>query len=141
MARWISALCIVLLTACSSPLDLDVDRSTTFNDNIVHPKRISLLYYFGDSAYEAIYIDPAFLQSIDIDTSQNPVLLTIPQFNTPQFACSASATFTPIVRGFGFSVTDFPCNERIVDIVNRSTFFDVEVLRLDGRRLDYQWQA
>lgn len=141
MSLWLGAALAVLLTACSSPLDLDVDRTTMFNDDIVHPSRISLLYYFGDSAYEAIYVDPAFLQSIDIDTSTNPVLLTIPQFNTPLFPSTATETFTPMVRAFGFSVTKFPCNERIMDVINRSTFFSVEVLHQDGRRQDYQWQA
>lgn len=129
----------IMLTACSSPLDLDVDRDAAFRDNILHPRRMSLFYYFGDSAYEAIYIDPALLESVEIDTTTRPYLITIPQLNTPLFSCTASETFSPIVQGFGFTTIRQPCNERIVDIVNRSTFMNVEALHRDGSRKEYLW--
>jgi len=130
---------LLALTSCSSPLDLDVDREMSYRDDIVHPRRMSLLYYFGDSAYEAIYIDPALLASIEIDTATRPFVVTIPQLNTPLFACSASEAFSPIIQGFGFSTIAQPCNERIVDIVNRSTFMNVETLQRDGSRREYLW--
>lgn len=129
----------VFVVGCSSPLELDVDRSMAYNDGTVHPTRVSLLYYFGDSAYEAIYIDKSLLESMVIDTSQSPYRITIPQFTTPMFSCTANWDYTPLVKGFGLSVDAQPCDEVVVDVVNRRTYVNVEMKHMDGRRADYLW--
>jgi hypothetical protein len=129
----------LIIVGCSTPLDLDVDRSMVYNDGTVHPKRVSLLYYFGDSAYEAIFIDKTLMESIVIDTSSSTYRITIPQMATPMFSCTANWDYTPLVKGFGFSVDRQECDENVIDVVNRRTYVNVEMKHVDGRRADYLW--
>lgn len=130
---------LVIVSACSSPLDLDVDRTLTFDDGLVQPKRMSLLYYYGDSAYEALYVDTTFLSTVLIDTTIRPYRVTIPQMNTPIFPCSATADHSPLIRGFGFSVSRHPCNEQLTAIANPYTYVNVELLDNNGRRSNQDW--
>ena len=67
IALMIAVGAVVLLHACSSPLDLDVDRTKNYPDGGTHPTRLSLYYYFGDSAYEAIVTDTLLLNNIWIE--------------------------------------------------------------------------
>lgn len=129
----------VFVVGCTSPLELDVDRSMAYNDGTVHPTRMSLLYYFGDSAYEAIFIDKTLMESVVIDTSTTPFRITIPQLSTPMFSCTANWDFTPLVKGFGLSVDAQACDEIVQDVVNRRTYVNVEMKHMDGRHADYLW--
>ncbi len=79
--------------SCTSPLELDVDRDATFIDGSAHPKRVSVYYHFADSAYEAIIVDPAWLETVWIERNAAPgtsdgyaYTVTIPQlvFEIPQ---------------------------------------------------------
>ena len=130
---------IVVISACSSPLELDVDRTLSYNDGLVQPKRMSLLYYYGDSAYEALYVDTTFLSTVLIDTTTRPYRVTIPQMNTPLFPCRATADQTPLVRGFGFSITKHPCTEQLTAIANPYTYVSVELLDNNGRNSEQDW--
>lgn len=118
--------------ACSSPLDLDVDRSIKYVDDVVSPHRATLFYYFADSAYEAIYADPRLLNGIRIDTSVTPARISISQIVSPRFSAVASAQHPVMVEAFGFGLHDYPADESIRDVINGSTFLNVNLLQSDN---------
>lgn len=133
MTRFLSILLFSLtLGACSSPLELDVDRSMKYVDDVVSPHRATLFYYFADSAYEAIYSDPRLLSGIRIDTSSTPAKITISQIVSPRFAAQPSPNQPVMVEAFGFGLHDHPTDEVVRDVVNGSTFLNVNLLQSDN---------
>jgi len=131
---------ILFVVSCSSPLELDVDRTMTYTDGVVSPFRATLLYYFGDSAYEAIYSDLRLLQSIKIDTMKHPSRITIQQLNSPRFATAPSAQYPVMIQAFGFGLHDQPADEVVRDIVNGFTFLNVDLLQTDNTTSrNYLW--
>ncbi|MCX6139807.1 MAG: hypothetical protein NTX15_03095 [Candidatus Kapabacteria bacterium] len=101
----------VVLYACKTPLELDVDRTKAYTDGAVHPMRLSMFYYFGDSAYEAIVTDTAFLNTIWIEKNSTPYRLTIPrlEFSLPD-TIRGSSDSVPFVRKFCFATDNTMCN-------------------------------
>ncbi len=98
-------LALAVLGGCESPMELDVDRTEQYMDGSVHPTRLSLYYYFGDSAYEAIVVDTSFLNTIWISKGTEPWTITIPQFNfTLSDSMQATPEHSPLVREFSFSI-------------------------------------
>jgi hypothetical protein len=128
----ISLVLISALGSCSSPLDLDVDRSVRYIDNVVSPHRAALFYYFADSAYEAIYSDARLLGGIKIDTSVTPARISIVQINSPRFLAVPSFSQPVMVEAFGFGLHDHPADETVRDVVNGSTFLNVNLLQSDN---------
>lgn len=95
---------LLLTVGCQSPMDLDVDRQQWYSDDALNPKRLSLYYYFGDSAYEAIVTDTSFLNQIWLERSTKPWQITIPEFIfSLGDTIHATLGTTPLVRQFSFS--------------------------------------
>jgi len=132
---------VTLIASCTSPLDLDVDRSMRYLNGEVPVKRASLYYYYADSSYEVIYSDTALLNTIVIDTLSVPMRVTIPRLATPQFGCMPTPTETPIVNAFSFSVDHMMANDSSSSCVNSKTYFNAKHMDLFGTTNDYQWFA
>lgn len=133
---------MLLLGACSSPLDLDVDRTKNYPDGGTHPTRLSLYYYFGDSAYEAIVTDTTLLHKIWIERGSNPYRITIPtlEFHLPD-TIKASPQFTPFVRAFAFSSTDVLCDGQFTMCTSPLTWLAGEYLTQQGTWESFQWST
>lgn len=133
---------VLLLGACSSPLDLDVDRTKHYPDGGTHPKRLSLYYYYGDSAYEAIVTDTTLLHKIWIERGSTPYRITVPslEFHLPD-TIKASPQFTPFVRAFAFSSTAVPCDGQFVMCTSPSTWLAGEYLTQRGTWEPFQWST
>jgi len=128
--------------SCQSPIDLDVARRKVFTDSAVHPTRLSLYYYYGDSAYEAIVSDTAFLSTIWIERASTPFLITIPrlQFALPD-TVRGTATSTPFVRSFCFSSEKKLCNGVFTMCKSTNSWLAGEYLTTLGLWIPFSWQA
>ena len=133
---------VVLLHACSSPLDLDVDRTKNYPDGGTHPTRLSLYYYFGDSAYEAIVTDTLLLNNIWIERGSTPYRITIPtlEFHLPD-TIKASPQFTPFVRAFAFSSTNVLCDGQFTTCTSPLTWLAGEYLSQQGTWEPFKWST
>lgn len=131
----------VLTFACKSPLDLDVDRTKVYTDGAVHPQRLSMFYYFGDSAYEAIVTDTAFLNTIWIERNTTPIRLTIPrlEFSLPDTITGKSDT-VPFVRKFCFSTDKAICDGVFAMCVTNNSWVAGEYLTPNNAMwLPFHW--
>ena len=131
----------LVISACKSPLALDVDRTMHYIDGGVTPTRVSLYYYYADSSYEVIFTDSTLLNTIRIDTNTTPFLVTIPQLATPKFSCVPNTYETPIVNAFSFSVDHMKANDSSAICVNPKTYFYAQHMNTTGFVSDYQWFA
>ncbi len=131
----------LVMLACSSPLDLSTDRKMNYADKTTNPTRISLLYYYGDSAIEFIYTDPEILKGVLIDTGATPFRVTIPHLQTPNTRFTPTKDFTPLVTEFSFGVERQPCDNVISTLVNSDTWFNVKHLTKDYTIKEYLWFA
>lgn len=133
-------LTIIAMAACTSPTDLDVDRSKTYMDGAVHPHRLSFYYYFGDSAYEAIVTDTAMLNSIWIERGTTPWQVTIPllQFDLPD-SIHASGTNTPFPTTVCFSTTKQLADGVFRSCTNPDTWVSGEYIDLYGGVVPFTW--
>lgn len=142
--------CVVLLTAsCSSPLDLDVDRTVNTIDHKFSPTRMSLFYYFGNEGYEAIVVDTNLLKTIIIDKSvysdTYECTVTIPQF---LFTLSddlndtlAVRPYSPFVRAFSFSTLAQPADGNYRNSVGNTSWMACEYLDIDNSIKRVNWPA
>lgn len=132
----------LLFQACQSPMALDVDRTTWYSDSSIHPKRLSLYYYFGDSAYEAIVTDTAFLEAIWIERNQDPWRITIPRFN---FALSdtlkATISNNPLVREFCLSVDQQKIDGFFRTCTGANSWLSGEYFDMLYNRSNFRWLA
>jgi len=133
---------IAVSASCTSPLEINVDRTIVNVDGSVHPKRLSFFYYFADSAYEAIVSDTTYLNEILIERSQTPWTVTVPQFvfELPNSIHPTPAT-TPLVRSFSLS-----CEKYIIDGIYRScvgsnAWVDGEYLDQAYTPVPFRWDA
>ncbi len=128
--------------ACQSPLDLDVDRSKLYTDGALHPMRLSLFYYFGDSAYEAIVTDTAFLNTIWIERSSTPLRITIPrlQFSLPD-TIRSTTSISPFVRTFSMSSDNKPCDGVFTMCSSFNSWVSGEYYSNAGIWVPFQWMA
>ncbi len=131
----------MILPSCSSPMDLDVDRTKVYTDGAVHPTRLTLYYYYGDSAYEAIVSDTAFLNTIWIERGTNPYTVTIPglQFRLPD-TVKGTPVYTPFVREFCFSSASKPCDGAFTMCQSPRSWLSGEYLA-SGKWLPFDWLA
>ncbi|HCN04964.1 MAG TPA: hypothetical protein DIS79_05030 [Bacteroidetes bacterium] len=129
-----------LLASCSSPNDLDVPRAEWYSDGAVHPSRLSIYYYYGDSAYEAIVTDPSLLSSIWLEYSTYPCEITIPQlvFALPD-TVTATPEFTPFVRSFSISTERQPADGEFRVCSNTESWIAGDFLEQDGQRRSFKW--
>lgn len=132
---------MALLHACSSPMDLDVDRTKVYTDGAVHPTRLTLYYYYGDSAYEAIVSDTSFLNTIWIERSTTPYTVTVPglQFRLPD-TVKGTPLYTPFVREFCFSSTSKACDGVFTMCQSPKSWLSGEYLA-NGKWLPFDWMA
>jgi len=128
------------LAACSSPNDLDIPRVERYADGAKHPTRLSIYYYYGDSAYEAIVTDTSLLNSIWLEYSSNPCEVTIPQlvFALPD-TVTASPEFTPFVRSFSISTDRQPADGTFRVCSNAESWIAGDFLEQDGRTTSFKW--
>lgn len=133
---------MLLLQSCSSPLDLDVDRTKNYPDGGTHPTRLSLYYYYGDSAYEAIVTDTTLLHKIWIERGSTPYRITIPslEFRLPD-TIQASPQFTPFVRAFAFSSTNVLCDGEFTMCTSPLSWLAGEYLNQQGTWEPFQWST
>jgi hypothetical protein len=131
-----------MLQACTSPLDIDVDRTKHYPDGGTHPTRLSLYYYFGDSAYEAIVTDTTLLNNIWIERGVTPYRITIPtlEFHLPD-TIKASAQFTPFVRAFAFSSTNVLCDGQFTMCTSPLSWLAGEYLNPKGAWEPFKWST
>lgn len=101
---------VVIVGSCSSPMELDVPRTRIYLDSLVNPTRMSLYYYYADSAWEAVYTDPLVLSKCFIDTGAAPFNVTIPALRTPKFACMPTDYYSTVVTSFSFSSIRQACD-------------------------------
>ncbi len=132
----------VLSYACKSPVELDVDRTKAYVDGAVHPTRLSVYYYFGDSAYEAIVTDTAFLNTIWIERSTTPYRLTIPrlEFSLPD-TIRPNIDQSPFVRTFCFSTDNMICDGVWNLCQSPSSWMAGEYFTVNETWSPYQWAA
>jgi hypothetical protein len=133
---------VLMLQACTSPLDIDVDRTKHYPDGGTHPTRLSLYYYFGDSAYEAIVTDTTLLNNIWIERGATPYRITIPtlEFHLPD-TIKASAQFTPFVRAFAFSSTNVLCDGQFTMCTSPLSWLAGEYLNPKGAWEPFKWST
>lgn len=137
--------------SCTSPLELDVDRDATFIDGSTHPKRVSVYYHFADSAYEAIIIDPTWLETVWIERAPVPggnadtyrYSISIPQlvFEVPQ-TVRPSKERPVMVHRFSLSCRQQPADGQFRYCINPSSW--IQGLIFDERGGDpepFQWLA
>lgn len=136
----IAVLLAIITVACSSPLDLDVERTRTYTDGAVHPKRLSFLYYFGDSAYEAIVTDTSLLNTIWIERGVRPYEITIPWFvfNLPD-SVKPTINNSPFVTRLCFSANRVPCDNKYRNYVNKYSWVDGTYFDVDGNAVPFSW--
>ena len=139
---FIIGIVVLMLQACTSPLDIDVDRTKHYPDGGTHPTRLSLYYYFGDSAYEAIVTDTTLLNNIWIERGVTPYRITIPtlEFHLPD-TIKASAQFTPFVRAFAFSSTNVPCDGQFMMCTSPLSWLAGEYLNPKGAWEPFKWST
>lgn len=139
----LTIVCMTLLTAaCTSPLELDVDRDIRNLDRIVSPTRLSLFYYFGDQSYEAIVINQELLNSIKIDKSTYPCKVTIPQFLfTLSDTMQATPGQSPLVRTFSFSCIAQPADGFSRNAVNKDSWMAGDFIDITGAHYEFKWMA
>jgi hypothetical protein len=133
---------VLMLQACSSPLDLDVDRSKHYPDGATHPTRLSLYYYYGDSAYEAIVTDTTLLNHIWIERGVTQYRITVPtlEFHLPD-TVKASAQFTPFVRSFAFSSTNVLCDGQFTMCTSPLSWIAGEFMNAQGKWEPFKWST
>jgi hypothetical protein len=134
---------IVLVAACSSPLDLDVaDRTKEYTDGAVNPKKISFFYYFGEYGFEAIVIDTAILNSIWVipDGTLNRVTIPRFEFNLPD-TLRPGYPHSPFVNSLSFSTENWVTNGILRKCVNADTWFKGTYMDQFGTPITYQWPA
>lgn len=138
----IAVLLTIIAVACTSPMDLDVGRSKTYTDGSVHPKRLSFLYYFGDSAYEAIVSDTSLLNTIWIERGVRPYELTIPWFvfDFPD-TIELTSEYSPFVTQLCFSAYRIPCDNKYRNYVNNYTWLNGNYLDPLGNAVPFKWYA
>lgn len=129
-----------LLFSCSSPNDLDVPRVTWYSDGAVHPSRLSIYYYYGDSAYEAIVTDPSLLNSIWLEYSTSPCEITIPQlvFALPD-TITATPEYTPLISSFSISTQRQPADGEFRVCSNAESWIAGDYIEQDGRKTSFKW--
>jgi hypothetical protein len=139
---FIIGIVVLMLQACTSPLDIDVDRTKHYPDGGTHPTRLSLYYYFGDSAYEAIVTDTTLLNNIWIERGATPYRITIPtlEFHLPD-TIKASAQFTPFVRAFAFSSTNVLCDGQFTMCTSPLSWLAGEYLNPKGAWEPFKWST
>lgn len=139
---FIMAVLGLMAYSCQSPIELDVHRSKVFTDGSVHPTRLSLYYYFGDSAYEAIVTDTAYLNTIWIERKTTRYQITIPrlEFSLPDTVVG-TAKFSPFVRKFCFSSMKKSCDGLFTMAVSSNSWLSGEYYTRGGSWSPYVWQA
>lgn len=135
---------IGLFSSCTSPLELDVDRSKSFMDGSKNPTRLSFFYYFGDSAYEAIVTDPTFLEKIWIEPQENSeiVNVTIPKFlfQIPETA-QPSAVHNPLVKVLSFATWSHPADGLWRNCLNPDSWLQGDYIGRDGEPEEFTWMC
>jgi hypothetical protein len=132
---------ITLVAACSSPLDLDVDRTSGFNDGTVSPHRVSMYYYYSDSSYEAIFQDTAILNGILIDTSVKPFRVSIKRLPMPEVPWTCNMPWTTMVKSFCISTDRQPADNQTELTVGAQSWMAVQHLDTSGAKKEYLWFA
>ena len=132
----------MFVAACTSPLELDVDRTKAYTDGTVHPKRLSMYYHFLDSAYEAIVTDTGYLNSIWIEPDPAFWRVTIPQliFELPK-TIHPSGQMSPFVHTLCFSTDRQPTDGVYRLCVNDNSWIEGEYLDPFGAVVPFQWYA
>jgi len=138
----LSLLAIVVMSACTSPLDLDVDRDKSYVDGAFHPKRLSFYYHFADSAYEAIVVDTSFLNTIWIEPSEPFYEITIPEFifELPR-SIEPTLQHTPFVSRFSFATQQRPADGLYRLCINTNTWMDGAYIDQYGITVPFHWYA
>lgn len=131
---------LLFVGSCQSPMDLDVDRKEWYSDGALNPSRLSLYYYFGDSAFEAIVTDTSFLHQIWLERSSTPWQITIPEFNF-SLGDTIHATFdySPIVRQFSFSTTRQNVDGFYRSCVGGQSWIEGEYFDAMYQRQQFRW--
>jgi len=139
-AGFIAVAIALAVFACTSPMDLDVDRTKAFADGTTHPRRLSLYYYYGDSAYEAIVSDTSLLNAIWIDHSTDPHSITVPHFIF-QLPDTVKATManSPFARSFSFSTDKVPMDALFRYCVNNQSWVSGEFYDADQKLQPFHW--
>lgn len=153
MIRPVQTLLLIVAMAigsCTSPLELDVDRDATFVDGAAHPKRVSVYYHFADSAYEAIIVDPAWLETVWIEREATlgganafTYAVTIPQlvFEVP-LTVRPSSERPVMVRSFSLSCRQQPADGQFRYCVNPNSWIRGLVANDRGGDPEpFQWLA
>lgn len=141
---------IAIISACTSPLELDVDRDKTFIDGAVHPRRVSIYYHFADSAYESMITDPVVLESMWIERATG----IGPQGNTdlysvtiPELAFTVSNELRPskerpvMVEAFSFSCERQPADGEFRFCVNPRSWIRGRYLEDREAFIPFMWMA
>jgi hypothetical protein len=140
---WLAAIVTtIVMASCTSPTDLDIERTKTYMDGAVHPTRLSFYYYFGDSAYEAIVSDTSLLNSVWIERGTTPWTVTVPllKFELPD-SIHATQQNTPFPRTISFSTTGQLADGVFRTCTNVNSWISGEYLDLYGNRVDFNWMA
>ena len=135
---------IGLFSACTSPLDLDVERSRTFVDGAKNPTRLSFYYHFGDSAYEALVTDPTFLAKIWIEpqVGSEQLTITVPQFifQLP-INVTPTAEHNPLVKTLCFASHQQPTDGVFRSCTNQNSWMEGLYLDERGDPTPFNWMA
>ena len=143
MKAFFYALFVTLtIVACTSPLDLDVDRTRTFSDGAKHPLRLTFYYYFGDSAYEAIVTDTAFLNHVWIEEGINAKQVTIPGFifQLPR-PFLPTIEYSPFVNKLCFQTEQQPADGVFRLCQNENSWLQGSYLDATGKPVPFRWMA
>lgn len=141
---------IAIVAACTSPLELDVDRDKTFIDGTAHPKRVSIYYHFADSAYESMITDPALLESIWIERVQGPSSLgtkDLYSVTIPELAFTVSNELRPskerpvMIEAFSFSCEKQPADGEFRFCVNPQSWIRGRYLEEREAQIPFFWLA
>ncbi len=132
----------MMIGSCSSPMELDVSREMWYTDGAIHPNRLTLYYYFGDSAYEAIVTDTSFLNQIWIERGHTPWQVTVPQF-VFQLDTALHATWTQptLVRAFCFSFQRYNVDALYRSCQNANSWIEGEYLDITYSRVPFRWMT
>jgi hypothetical protein len=108
----------------------------------VHPTRLTLYYYFADSAYEAIVTDTTFLHQIWIERDREPWQVTVPYFSFQlDTTIKASINQTPLVRTFCMSFQRYSIDGLYRTCVNTNSWLEGEYIDASYLTQQFHWPA
>ena len=136
----VGLMALALISSCTSPLDLEVNRDKAYADGSFHPKRLSFYYHFADSAYEAIVVDTTFLNSIWIDQTEPFFEVTIPEFvfQLPQ-TIEPTLEHTPFVSTLCFASNEQPADGLYRLCINSNSWMEGAYIDQFGIMVPFRW--